>query len=204
MSGPSANTAPTADEVFGPASSVRFSDRAPLNALLETSGIHKLTSLSPAEDVRDALETLKAEVVAAHLDETDRATLSKLVLDTLAELKIRNARPIVRAVIGDATPSAAVKAVASSITLSDDAPASEPADGAALLEATSTVIMRHVILTPVQADAIARARTAPVRFEAANARGTIAASSVSSVVFPDRIVGAVINRIGISASASIT
>jgi hypothetical protein len=50
---------------------------------------------------------------------------------------------------------------------------------------------------------IARARTAPVRFDAGSARGRSALSSVTSVVLPDHIVGAVISRIGMSANASI-
>jgi putative DNA primase/helicase len=152
------STALTAGDIFQPTglASVRLTDRAPLNALLADAGLHDLTRASPAEDLRDALESLNGAVGAACLDATDRATLIKLVLDTLAERKIKHAHPVVRATLADRAPAKPKASHAGLITtLADDEPAAAPVNGAALLDDTATIIRRHVILSPPQADAIA-------------------------------------------------
>lgn len=138
---------PTAAEIFGPMSGVTFTSRQPLNDLVNRAGLHHVTPTSPAEDLRDALEILKTEAVAARLDATDQATLHKLVLDLLAERKIRNARPLVRAAIGDLVLNGAEKdrnrAGGLALVIADEEPATEPADGAALLDQTSSLIRRR-------------------------------------------------------------
>ena len=152
---------PTAAEIFGgdPLASVQLTFRPPLMELLERAGILTLQPGAHAEDLRDALERLKAEIPAARLDPTDRATLLKLVLDRLAAAKIPNARSLVRTVLGELMPAAGngkkPETATASLTLRDDEPAKEPVDGAALLDETSRLIRRHVVLREAQADAIA-------------------------------------------------
>lgn len=148
---------PPPDEVFGSLSSIHLTVRQPLQALLEAAGFNKLLSSSPAEDLRDALEQLKSLIVAAHLDDIDRATAIKLVLDQLAGLKIKNVRPLVKATLGEVKPPAgAGNEAANSITLVSDKPADEPIPGSTLLHDTAELFRRHVILrSSSQADAIA-------------------------------------------------
>src|SRR5690242_12093478 len=87
-----------------------------------------------------------------HLDSIDRATLHKLVLDTLAEHKIKHAGPLLRAVLAELLPSVENAATVPALTIADDEPAAEAVNGAALLDETAAVIKRHVILSGPQAD----------------------------------------------------
>ena len=151
-----------ASDIFGktPLSSVQLTDRPALTSMLAQAGLLDLAKLSHAEDLRDALERLKADVMAAHLDTVDASTIVKLVLDHLDRAKIANARPMVKAVLGDLTPKAAAgkredAPHANAVTISDDEPGDGPVDADAVLDATSTLIRQHMVLNPAQADAIA-------------------------------------------------
>lgn len=150
---------PTAAEIFGPMSGVKLAARQPLNDLVRRTGMHELTSASPAEDLREALELLRDEAAAAQLDATDRATLRKLVLDLLGERKIRHAQPMVRAAFRDfslgGTSRDRTIMKRATFALTDEEPAPEATDGAALLDQTTGLIRRHVVLNPAQALAVA-------------------------------------------------
>jgi Protein of unknown function (DUF3631) len=148
---------PTAEEIFGSAlSSAELTKRPLLTQMLERARLLDLKRDAHAEDLRDALERLKAEVATARLDATDKATVHKLVLDHLAAEKVTNGRALVKAVLGDLVSAPSGKLDPQpALALPDDEPATGPADGTALLEETATLIRRHLILSHAQADAIA-------------------------------------------------
>ncbi len=156
---PSTENMPTADEIFSsPLSSVQLTTRPLLMQLLERAKFLNLAKGAHAEDLRDALERLKSEIMAARLDAIDLSTVIKLVLDHLAKNGITNARPLVRAVLGELlTAPAAGKTDTSSstITLTDDEPAVEPVNGATLLDETAALVRRYVVLPRAEADATA-------------------------------------------------
>jgi putative DNA primase/helicase len=151
--------APHVSEVFADAlSGVQLSPRNPLAPMLERSGVYRLTDQSPSEDVRDACERLKAESVTAALDPTDRATLGKAVLDAFAAAGVRHAGPIFRAVLGEVIAPGESRTSDSGtapLTLTDDEPAAELVAGATLLDDTTALVGRHIVLTPAKARAIA-------------------------------------------------
>jgi hypothetical protein len=160
---------PTAEEIFGSnsLSSVKLTTRPPLTQLLERARIFDLTRGAHAEDLRDALERLMGEITVARLDAMDRATVRKLVLDHLAAEKITNAQQQVRAAFGELPPLGTGKPHgAAPFTLTDDKPADEPVNGEALLEETTTLIQRHLVLSQAQADTIALWTAAAYSIEA--------------------------------------
>ena len=132
----------------------RFSSRPSLAGLCAAAGVFKLVADSPAEDVRDAFDRLKAEAVAAQLDATDRATLIKLVLDALAAAGIKHARPLVKAALDAPSTREAVDR-GTSIALADDEPADHPVPLGTLLAETIRLITDHVVIPSASAIAIA-------------------------------------------------
>jgi hypothetical protein len=146
---------PDASEIFGDAPAPRFVSRPSLTGFAEACGIYRLHQASPAEDIRDALDLLTAEVVKAQLDAVDRATLLKIVRDQLASAGVKNAQPLVRAALAPTAQPTAPTTSGAAVLLQDPEPWSEPVQGSDLLETTAAVIRRYVVTTPTQSDAIA-------------------------------------------------
>ncbi len=108
-----------------------------------------------ADDVRDGLERVRVEMVAAGLDLTDRAALMMRIQADLRDWHIRNTGPLVKAVLGDAITATAQPSTTTLPTFADETPWPDPVDGAAVMAATSAIIRRHVVCSPAQADAVA-------------------------------------------------
>ncbi len=150
--------APTDLEIFGGggvSALVRPTTRAPLQELLQAAGVHALGKDSTAEDVRDALEHLRAEVVAARLDDLDLATLNKLVLDTLAEAKIRHVRGLVNAALVSPSTAPAIATDSPLALVRDDEPHPQPVGTAEVLNTTAALVRRYVVLSREAADTVA-------------------------------------------------
>lgn len=144
----------TADEIpFDGLSAVQLQEeRVVVTTLCEQAGCLALTADSPIEDLVYATETLADLMDAAKLDDTRRAMARVRLLQHCRAEKIKDARSLIDAVL---KPKAEKKSVpAAAVTLVDDEPCPEPVAPAALLDATATLIRRHIVLTPAQADAL--------------------------------------------------
>ena len=126
--------------------------RPSLAEAVERSGLTQLTRDSSTDALRDALEQVAA--TGRDWSSSDRAALRLETERTIRAHGITGARQLVAAVFAEPTPRDR-DTDESAITLTDDEPALEPVDGAALLNETAGLIRRHVVLTAAQADAIA-------------------------------------------------
>lgn len=146
--------APTAAEIFGDAPAIVPTTRQPLQGYLGAAGIHRLTATSTGEDVRDALEHLRDQVSTARLDDLDRLALEKLVLDTLAEQRIKNVRALVRTALGLGAKAKPTEAAPPAL-VRDDEPWDEPVDTAEILDCTAALVRRYIALPAESADGVA-------------------------------------------------
>lgn len=126
--------------------------RRSVTEAVEQSGLTQLTGDSPTEALQVALEDVAR--AGRGRSRADRAALRLEAERAVRATGITGTRTLVAAVFAETTPRDR-ETDQSAVALSDDEPASEPVDGAALLDETAALIRRHVVLTAAQADSIA-------------------------------------------------
>lgn len=147
----------TADDIgFNALSRCPLDDgRKVVSTLCEQAGVFRLTADSIIEDIIHAVETLDGLMATAKLDGPRRETARVRTLQHCRLAGIKDARTLIDSVLKQKTVEKPKEDGAALIALTDDEPVSEPVDGAMMLDETSTLIRRHVVLTASQADAIA-------------------------------------------------
>lgn len=155
LSGPKPDL--TADDIgFNALSGCALDDgRTVVSMLCEQAGVFRLTADSIIEDIIHAVETLNELMATAKLDGPRRETARVRTLQHCRQAGIKDARTLIDSVLKQKPIEKAKTNDTAPISLADDEPASEPVDGAMVLDETSALIRRHVVLSASQADAVA-------------------------------------------------